>query len=102
MKVHLFGNLLQDFYSLDNVGDVRTCGLIAGIELVKDPATKEPFSPDLRMGHRVALEARKRGVLIRPLGDTVVIMPPLSMTDPDLERLTGAVVESVKAALAAL
>ena len=98
-KIHLMGNLLQDFYSIDQVGDIRTCGLMAGIELVKDPASKEPFPPERRMGHRVTLEARKRGVIVRPLGDILVLMPPLSITEAELEKLVSVVVESTKAAL---
>jgi len=98
-KIHLMGNLLQDFYTIDQVGDIRTCGLMAGIELVKDPATKEPFPAELRMGHRVTLEARKRGVIARPLGDVLVLMPPLAITDAELEKLVAVLVESTKAAL---
>jgi adenosylmethionine-8-amino-7-oxononanoate aminotransferase len=99
-KIHLLGNLLQDFYMIDQVGDIRTCGLIAGIELVRDPETKEPFPSELRVGHRVTLEARKRGVIIRPLGDTLVLMPPLVIGDADLDKLVAAVVESTRAAIA--
>jgi adenosylmethionine-8-amino-7-oxononanoate aminotransferase len=99
-KIHLMGNLLQDFYAIDQVGDIRTCGLMAGIELVKDPETKEPYPAELRMGHRVTLEARKRGVIVRPLGDVLVLMPPLAITDAELEKLVAVVVESTRAALA--
>ncbi len=98
-KIHFFGNLLQDFYLIDQVGDIRIGGLIAGIEIVRDPATKEPFAPELRVGHRVTLEARKRGVIVRPLGDTLVLMPPLSISDKDLERLVGTVAEATVAAV---
>ncbi|MBV8881109.1 MAG: adenosylmethionine--8-amino-7-oxononanoate transaminase [Planctomycetaceae bacterium] len=98
-KIHLLGNLLQDFYTIDQVGDIRNCGLIAGIELVKNPETKEPYPFDLRLGHRVTLEARKRGVIVRPLGDTLVLMPPLVIRDRDLERLVSVVVESAKSAI---
>jgi adenosylmethionine-8-amino-7-oxononanoate aminotransferase len=98
-KIHRFGNLLQDFYMIDQVGDIRICGLIAGIELVKNPETKEPYPSELRLGHRVTLEARKRGVIVRPLGDTLVLMPPLVISERDLERLVEAVVESTRAAI---
>jgi adenosylmethionine---8-amino-7-oxononanoate aminotransferase len=98
-KIHLMGNLLQDFYAIDEVGDIRTCGLIAGMELVKNPATKEPFPADLRMGHRVTLEARRRGVIVRPLGDILVLMPPLSIAEAELETLVSAYVAATKAAL---
>jgi adenosylmethionine-8-amino-7-oxononanoate aminotransferase len=98
-KIHLMGNLLQDFYTIDEVGDIRTCGLMAGMELVKNPATKESFPAELRMGHRVTLEARKRGVITRSLGDVLVLMPPLAITEAELERLVSVMVESTKAAL---
>lgn len=98
-KIHLLGNLLQDFYSIDQVGDIRTCGLMTGIELVKDPATKEPYPFEMRMGHRVTLEARRRGLIVRPLGDTLVLMPPLSITDSELERLVLGTVEATRAVL---
>jgi adenosylmethionine-8-amino-7-oxononanoate aminotransferase len=101
-KIHLLGNLLQEFYTIDQVGDIRTCGLIAGIELVKDPATREPYPFELRLGHRVTLEARKRGVIVRPLGDTLVLMPPLVISDKDLERLVTVVADSTRAALASV
>ena len=101
-KIHLFGNLLQDFYTMDEVGDIRTCGLIAGIELVKNPTTKEAYPADLRLGHRVTLEARRRGAIVRPLGDTLVLMPPLVISDAELKRLVRIVVESTRAALASV
>ncbi|HVR86438.1 MAG TPA: adenosylmethionine--8-amino-7-oxononanoate transaminase [Planctomycetota bacterium] len=101
-KIHRFGNLLQDFYMIDEVGDIRICGLIAGIELVRNPETKEPYPADLRLGHRVTQEARKRGVIVRPLGDTLVLMPPLAISEKDLERLVEAVVESTRAAIASV
>jgi adenosylmethionine-8-amino-7-oxononanoate aminotransferase len=98
-KIHLFGNLLQDFYTIEAVGEIRSCGLIAGIELVADPAKKTPFAPELRTGHRVALEARKRGAILRPLGDTVVLMPPLAITDAELRRLVRIALDSIRAAI---
>jgi adenosylmethionine-8-amino-7-oxononanoate aminotransferase len=101
-KIHLFGNLLQDFYAIDQVGDIRTCGLMAGIELVRNPATKEPYPFELRLGHRVTLEARRRGAIVRPLGDTLVLMPPPVITDQELTRLVEIVAESTRRALASL
>jgi adenosylmethionine-8-amino-7-oxononanoate aminotransferase len=99
-KIHLFGNLLQDLYMLEPVGDIRFCGLIAGIELVAEAPKKTPYPVERRTGHRVALEARKRGVILRPLGDTIVLMPPLSITDAELKRLVKVTVESIRAATA--
>jgi adenosylmethionine-8-amino-7-oxononanoate aminotransferase len=98
-KIHLLGNLLQEFYTLDRVGDIRQCGLVAGVELVADPAARASFPPEQRVGHRVVLAARKRGVILRPLGDVVVLMPPLSITERELRKLVGVAVESVREVL---
>ena len=98
-KIHLFGNLLQDFYAMDEVGDIRQLGLIAGVELVADPATRASFPYEARTGHRVILEARKRGVILRPLGDVIVLMPPLAVTERDLTKIVRVAVESVREVL---
>jgi adenosylmethionine-8-amino-7-oxononanoate aminotransferase len=58
--------------------------------------------PALRLGHRVAIEARRRGAIIRPLGDVVVLMPPLAISQDDLRRLVEATAESIAAACAAV
>jgi adenosylmethionine-8-amino-7-oxononanoate aminotransferase len=97
-RIHLFSNLLQDLYSVGQVGDIRVCGLIAGIEIVADAETKAPYPFEQRMGHRVALEARKRGAILRPLGDTLVLMPPLSITEAELGKLVHITVEALTAA----
>jgi adenosylmethionine-8-amino-7-oxononanoate aminotransferase len=72
---------------LANVGEVRQRGLMVGIELVRDRATREEYAYELRAGHQVCLEARKMGAILRPLGNVVVLMPPLAMTEAELERL---------------
>jgi adenosylmethionine-8-amino-7-oxononanoate aminotransferase len=74
-----------------HVGDVRQRGLIAGIELVADRATKERFPSDRRVGARICRRARDHGVLIRPLGDILVIMPPLSIDHDQLATLMDVV-----------
>ena len=61
---------------------------MVGIELVRDRRTKEAYPLEERIGHRVCLAARKHGVLLRPLGGVVVLMPPLSLT-PEEARLLG-------------
>jgi adenosylmethionine-8-amino-7-oxononanoate aminotransferase len=73
-----------------NVGDVRQLGLMCGVELVVDRATKEPFPPGERVGHKLCLAMRDRGVFIRPLGDVIVLMPPLSATEGELRHLAAA------------
>ena len=94
-----FNELLKDFWTLENVGDIRNIGLMAGIELVKDKNTKEPFSAEERIGHKVVLNARERGVIIRPLGDIIVVMPPLVIDEKTLDTLMSAIYDSVKAAV---
>jgi adenosylmethionine-8-amino-7-oxononanoate aminotransferase len=72
---------------LDHVGDVRFRGLMGGVELVKNKENKEPFPFQERKGHQVCMEMRKHGVILRPLGDVVVIMPPLSVSLDELDLL---------------
>ncbi len=99
-KIKLLTECLNGFNELESVGDVRQLGLIAGIELVKDKRTKKMYPPEEEVGQRVILEARKRGAFLRPLGDIIVIMPPLSITTDKLTELTGIVYESIEAATA--
>ncbi len=78
---------------LPHVGHVRQCGLIGAIELVRDKTSKEPYPWEEKRGMRVCDYARSEGVLLRPLGNVIVIMPPLSITleqlDKILERWNG-------------
>lgn len=94
-KIKLLEESLGRFHQLRHVGDVRQCGLIAGIELVRDRETKEVFPPGEKIGERVTLEARKRGVFLRPLEDIIVIMPPLAIAAGELRRLVDVVYESI-------
>ena len=80
---------LERIARLPHVGDVRQCGLIAGIELVRDRATKEPYPWAEKRGIRVCDYARSEGVLLRPLGNVIVIMPPLAITLEQLDRIAG-------------
>ena len=75
------------FYNLRYVGDVRQRGFMVGIELVKDKKTKQPFPWEEKVGVKVCQEVRKSGIILRPLGNVIVIMPPLSMTIKELEKL---------------
>ena len=76
--------------TLDHVGDVRRCGLTAGFDLVADKASRKPFAWQEQRGMRACLAARQHGSLLRPLGDVVVIMPPLSITLDELDQLAAA------------
>jgi adenosylmethionine-8-amino-7-oxononanoate aminotransferase len=84
-----------------NVGEIRQKGTMIGIELVRDRATAEPFAPALRMGHQVALAARKRGVILRPLGDVIVLMPAPAMPAELVDRLCDVAIESIEEVTAA-
>jgi len=69
------------------VGDIRQCGYMVGIELVKNQHTKEPFPMSDRIGHRVGFTARTLGLLIRPIGNTMILMPPLSASLKELQQM---------------
>ena len=71
---------LQNLWSLPNVGDIRQVGLIAGVELVKNWRTRRPFDLRERAGIRVCEAMAKRGVLTRPVGNVIVLMPPYCTT----------------------
>jgi adenosylmethionine-8-amino-7-oxononanoate aminotransferase len=90
---------LRRFYQIPSVGDVRQKGLMVGIELVADRKKKNPFPMEAKVGLKIVLEARKRGVIIRPLGDVMVLMPPLSITKEELKRLTQVVFDSIETVL---
>jgi adenosylmethionine-8-amino-7-oxononanoate aminotransferase len=95
-KIRFLSERLQPFSDLPQVGDVRQKGFMVGVELVQDKQSRKPFPLELKMGARVILEARKRGVIIRPLGDVIVIMPPLSISLDHLEELLEVIFLSIK------
>ncbi|MFM8414421.1 MAG: adenosylmethionine--8-amino-7-oxononanoate transaminase [Planctomycetota bacterium] len=83
---------------LDGVGSVRQCGLVLGIELVADKATGRRYPWQEQRGRRACTAARAHGALLRPLGDVVVIMPPLSVSDAELNCLAAAAEAGIRAA----
>jgi adenosylmethionine-8-amino-7-oxononanoate aminotransferase len=70
-------------------------GFMCGIELARDPRRGAAFDSALRIGHEVTLEARRRGAIVRSLGDVVVLMPPLSIAPEALEDLVEIVCDSI-------
>ncbi len=94
-KIALLEDRLKEIADLPNVGDVRSKGLIAGIELVKNKSTKEPYPWEEKIGWKVACKAREEGVLIRPLGNVIVIMPPLSISIENLNRLMDVIKRAI-------
>ncbi|HVU07139.1 MAG TPA: aspartate aminotransferase family protein [Verrucomicrobiae bacterium] len=90
-----FREELKLLWQLPNVGDVRQVGLIAGIELVKNWRTREAFDLRERAGIRVCDEMAKRGVLTRPIGNVIVLMPPYCTTPSQLKKMVAATHESI-------
>ncbi len=80
-------SLLHPLSTLPIVGDIRQCGMMVGIELVKNKETRTPFPYTARMGHKVAIECRKKGLLIRPIADVVVLIPPLNVGVHELREM---------------
>jgi adenosylmethionine-8-amino-7-oxononanoate aminotransferase len=92
-KVELLWELLAELESMPEVTEVRGRGVMVGIDLGE-------HDPALRLAHQVTLEARKRGAIIRPLSDVVVLMPPLSISEDELRSLVEITRESIRVACA--
>lgn len=97
-KIEVFSAGLKRFNELKHVGEIRHKGFICGIEIVQSKRPYRAYPFELRMGNRIILEARKRGAILRPLGDVLVLMPPLTIGEPELSRLIDILYESIKAA----
>jgi adenosylmethionine-8-amino-7-oxononanoate aminotransferase len=95
-KIETLEARLFEMLSHPHVGDVRQRGFMVGIELVADKKTRESFPVARRTGHRVILEARKLGAILRPLGDVIVLMPPLCLTTDELETLCRITSEAIQ------
>jgi adenosylmethionine-8-amino-7-oxononanoate aminotransferase len=92
-KIRLLWERLTEIAAMPEAVEVRGRGFMVGIDLGE-------HDPALRMGHRVTLEARKRGAIVRPLGDTVVLVPPLSISEAELRQLLEITADSIVAAVA--
>ena len=90
-KIELLAEQLEAVAAMPTVSEVRRCGTMVGIDLGE-------HDPALRLGHQVTLEARERGAIVRPLGDVVVLMPPLSISADELRRLVAITADSIEAA----
>jgi adenosylmethionine-8-amino-7-oxononanoate aminotransferase len=87
---------LQTLWSLSGVGDIRQVGLVAGVELVRNWRTREPFDLRDQVGIRVCEEMAKRGVLTRPIGNVIVLMPPFCTTASQLRKMVRALREAIE------
>jgi len=95
-KIAYLKKELSVLSELSHVGNIRQKGFMVGIELVKERATKTPYPAADKIGARVVLECRKRGLIIRPLGDVIVLMPPLSISLQELKKMVQIVFESIR------
>ncbi len=94
-KIPFLRTSLEVFQDLDHVGDIRQKGMMVGIELMSDKGSKTPYPPEHRVGHKVCMEARNHHVIIRPLGDVLILMPPLSVTVEEIQALTKGIYQSI-------
>jgi adenosylmethionine-8-amino-7-oxononanoate aminotransferase len=86
-KISFLKKCLTPFWDLQHVGDIRQKGFMVGIELVAGKNTKRPYNWKDKIGIKVIMKAMKMGVILRPLGDIIVLMPPLAITLNELKRL---------------
>jgi adenosylmethionine-8-amino-7-oxononanoate aminotransferase len=94
---YLARRLREDFLPLAHVSDARQWGYMIGIELVQDKANRKNYAPEQRIGHKVIFEARQQSVLIRPLGDIIILMPPLGIGDGELATLLDVTYDCIRA-----
>ncbi len=96
-KIEYLAHALDTLRDLPAVGEIRQYGLAAGIELVAERSTKTSFAAAQRRGMQVCIAARELGVFLRPLGDVIVIMPPLTLTTTELDTLVRAIRHGITA-----
>ena len=94
-KIRIIQSELKRFRTLSHVGDIRQAGMMAGIELVKNSDSKEPYLPEEGVVKRVILDAQSRGLITRPLGDVIVFLPPLSSSPGELQTMLDILYESI-------
>ena len=90
-KARRLAGLLEPLKQLPHVGDIRQKGFMVGIELVAAQATRKPFDPKKRTGAAVCKRLRNHGIILRPLGDVLVMMPPLAMDETELKEIVSAI-----------
>jgi adenosylmethionine---8-amino-7-oxononanoate aminotransferase len=90
----LRAGLSSRFAKHPHVADIRQWGLMAGVEMMESPRERRAFPYANQVGARIAKAARKAGVVVRPLGDVMVFMPPLSITPSEIEMLLDAVCDA--------
>ena len=90
-KSRELSTMLNDLRDDPHVGDIRQKGFMVGINLVAEKKSRTPFDPRKRIGAEFCQKIRTHGVILRPLGDTIVLMPPLAMGLDHLHQIVQAV-----------
>jgi adenosylmethionine-8-amino-7-oxononanoate aminotransferase len=94
-KIRLIAEALRPLGQLEHIGDIRQCGMMVGIEIVRDKRTKESFPFENTLGAKLCMAMRPKGAILRPLGDCIVLMPAPGMDKVTLQRLLDIVVDTV-------
>jgi len=94
-KIAYLASRLASWQDHPHIGDIRQRGFMVGLELVQDKATKTPYPVARRQGHRVILAARALGAILRPLGDVIILMPPLAISQEELCRLCDITIQAI-------
>lgn len=95
-KIELLEKCFAKIAELPFVGNVRNCGLMAGIEIIKDKQTKESFPCEMAVGAKLCAAMRSKGLMLRPLADIIVLMPPIAIGPDLLKELLDIVYETIK------
>ncbi|MCC6544048.1 MAG: adenosylmethionine--8-amino-7-oxononanoate transaminase [Nitrospirae bacterium] len=95
MKGRLLEKLLAPLKDHPHIGDIRQKGLMAGIELVQDKSAKTPYPLEDKTGYRVCTRARDMGLILRPIGNVIVLMPPLSISSAALKKMASIIVHAI-------
>jgi adenosylmethionine-8-amino-7-oxononanoate aminotransferase len=90
---------LTELWKLPNVGDIRQEGCVAGIELVRESRARKPFDLRARVGIRVCEVMAQHGVLTRPIGNVIVLMPPYCTTTAQVRKMVRALADSIREVL---
>lgn len=95
-KSKLIESELSKLSDLPHVGDIRGMGFMWGVEIVKNKTTKKPFATKDRIGYKICLESRKAGLFIRPLGDVITFIPPLTVTEKEIVKYIKIIKNSIE------
>ncbi len=96
VKSIILEKLLAHFKQHPHIGDIRQKGLMAAIELVKDKFSKAPYPLEDKVGIQVCMEARKNGLILRPIGNVIILIPPLSISSAILKKMAAIIAAAIE------